>query len=240
MTAQHDPGSRPADDGMVTFLESVALFDCLSPDSRARLAGACRPIEVDRGRYLFFEGDQAHSVYVVRHGWMVILLAALDGRELVLSEMRRGDVFGENAVLTSLPRSATAVAREDSVLLVLPGQEFLNILDDEPCLARRLLEQAAARLAAGNQREAALAFLPAEARLARVLHQLDDLDQATRDKGYVTVSQEELAQRTGLTRQTVARLLGEWRRHDWLLTGRGRIMLLNRTLIYAQEDQVLD
>ena len=54
------------------------------------------------------------------------------------------------------------------------------------------------------------------------------------------MSQEELAQRTGLTRQTVARLLGDWRRHDWLLTGRGRIMLLNRALIYAQEDQVLD
>ncbi len=60
--------------------------------------------EVERGSYLFFEGDEAHSVYLVRHGWMVILLAAPDGRELVLSEMRRGDVFGENAVLTSLPR----------------------------------------------------------------------------------------------------------------------------------------
>lgn len=225
---------------ILTFLGSVALFDCLSPDCMARLATACRVSRVGRSHYLFFEGDAAHSVYVVRHGWMVILLAGPDGRELVLSEMRRGDVFGENAVLTGLPRSATAVAREGSELLVLPGEVFLSVLQDEPCLARRLLEQAAARLAAGNQREAALAFLPAEARLARMLHQLDDLDQATRDKGYVTVSQEELAQRTGLTRQTVARLLGQWRRQDWLLTGRGRIMLLNRAEIYAHEEQMLD
>ena len=158
MATQHEPDGASPVTRMATFIESVTLFNCLWPDSIARLAAAGRLTEVERGSYLFFEGDEAHSVYLVRHGWMVILLAAPDGRELVLSEMRRGDVFGQNAVLTSLPRSATAVAREASELFVLPGQVFLGVLDDEPCLARRLLDQAAARLAAGNQREAALAL----------------------------------------------------------------------------------
>jgi CRP-like cAMP-binding protein len=48
------------------------------------------------------------------------------------------------------------------------------------------------------------------------------------DKGYLTLSQDELAQRSGLTRQTVTTILGGWRRRGWLLTGRGHIVLLNR------------
>ncbi len=71
---------------------------------------------------LFFQGDPAHSAYVVRRGWIVILLTSSDGRELVLSEMRPGDVFGENAVLTGAARSATAVSREDTELLEIPGR----------------------------------------------------------------------------------------------------------------------
>ncbi|MFN2160389.1 MAG: helix-turn-helix domain-containing protein, partial [Anaerolineales bacterium] len=54
------------------------------------------------------------------------------------------------------------------------------------------------------------------------------LDIENAEKGYMTLSQEDLAQRTGLTRQTVAKILGRWRRAGWLLTGRNRIMLLNR------------
>ena len=74
-------------------------------------------------------------------------------------------------------------------------------------------------------REMALAFLDAQARLARyLLH----LEQEERDAGYVTVSQEDLARGTGLIRQTVAKALGQWRREGWLLTGRGRIVILNR------------
>lgn len=218
------------------FLQTeVPLFAGFSDRAVARLRDECRPRHVARGEHLFYQGDAAASVYVVCLGWMIILLSSSDGRELVLSEMRRGDVFGENAVLTQVPRSATAQAREDTELLQIPGQTFLWVLDEEPRLARRLLALAAARLAASNERERALAFLPAEARIVRVLRTMDDIDRQTLDKGTISMSQDELALRTGLTRQTVARFLGEWRRMGWLLTGRGRIMLLNRPALYAVE-----
>ena len=99
------------------------------------------------------------------------------------------------------------------------------VLEQEPCLALRLLEITAHRLQNSSRREEALAFHDAQQRLAR---QLLHLDQLASDKGYLSLSQEELAQRAGLTRQTVATILGRWRRRGWLLTGRGHIMLLNR------------
>ena len=90
----------------------------------------------------------------------------------------------------------------------MPRQAFLGILEAEPALARRILELTANRLRGSSERESALAFLDAQARLARLLLQLE---QQAPEKGYVTISQEELAQRTGQTRQTVAKALGRWR-----------------------------
>ena len=76
------------------------------------------------------------------------------------------------------------------------------------------------------------AFLDAQARLARLLLELEKQEQ---EKGYITISQDELARRTGLIRQTVAKALGKWRRAGWLITGRGRILILNRKALEELE-----
>jgi CRP-like cAMP-binding protein len=81
-----------------------------------------------------------------------------------------------------------------------------------------------------------LAFWDAQARLARILLQLEKQET---EKGYVTISQEELAQRTGLTRQTAAKILGRWRRAGWLITGRGHILLLKHAELSKLEKEWL-
>lgn len=219
------------------FLGGVPMFAGLTPAALSTLADFCRTIQIEKGSYLFFQEDSAHSIYVVRNGWMAIVLHSADGRELVLTEMRSGEVFGENALITGSPRSAGAVAHEATTLLRIDGKAFLEVLDSEPLLSRYLLKLAARRLSQGNERERALAFLNAGARIARILLTLDEMDQQTADKGYVTISQDELAQRTGLTRQTVARFLGDWRRLNYLITGRGRIMLLKRSALKELEEE---
>jgi CRP-like cAMP-binding protein len=140
--------------------------------------------------------------------------------------MHAGDLFGEVGILTKQARSSSAFARMDSELLAIPGDTFMKILNSEPALVRRMLEMAVDRLRQSSERESALAFLDAQGRLARLLLQLSHQEL---EKGYITISQEELAQRTGQTRQTVAKTLGRWRRAGWLITGRGRIMLLKIT-----------
>jgi CRP-like cAMP-binding protein len=87
-----------------------------------------------------------------------------------------------------------------------------------------------------GKRESALAFLDAQARLARLLLELEEQEQ---HKGYVTISQDELAHRTGLIRQTVAKALGKWRRAGWLITGRGHILILNRKALEDLESNLL-
>lgn len=209
-------------------LAKIPLFAGVDSDVFAALERASHRKQVDKGAYLFFRGDPADHFYLLMSGKIVILLSNVDGRELILNVMQPGDFFGELGILTGQPRSADAVARQPSELVAIPRQAFLQALEREPRMARRLLEVTAQRLSRSSEFENSLAFLDAQARLARVLLQLDEQNQ---ERGYITTSQEELAQRSGLIRQTVARTLGQWRRSGWLLTGRGHIVLLNRTAL---------
>ncbi len=218
------------------FLVSIPLLSRLSESSLLSLARACRFKQVEKGEILFFQSDPSDSAYVVRTGNISIILNSPDGREMVINEMHSGDLFGELGILTRKSRSTSAIARLNSELLVIPRQSFLTVIENEPQLALRILEVTANRLQMSGKREGALAFMDAQARLARLLLELEEQEQ---DKGYVTISQEELAHHTGLIRQTVAKALGKWRRDGWLITGRGRILILNRKALEDLEDNLL-
>ncbi len=221
-------------DDIVEFLAQVPLFAVLSREELADPAEACREREVPAKSVLFFQNDPAHSLYIVRSGSIGVLLAHDDGQELILGEMRKGDYFGELGLITGRPRSTSAIALKKSDLVIMPGKHFLKLLDGHQDMTRELLETTCNRLYQSTAREAALAFLDAPARLARALLLLD---QQYQEPGYITISQEALARRTGLTRQTVAKILGRWRRAGWLLTGRGRIVLLDLKALAEAERQ---
>jgi len=207
----------------VEFLRGLPLFAGVQEPVLAALARASLSRRVSKGSYLFMQSESADAAYLVWGGAIAIVLSSADGRELVINELRRGDCLGELGLLTGQPRSA-ALASVDSEVLVMPKNAFWAVLDAAPAVVQRLLQMTASRLRSSSEREGALAFMDAQARLARLLLHLSEQPS---DKGYVTISQAELGRRAGLTRQTVAQILGRWRRRGWLVTGRGRIMLLD-------------
>lgn len=213
------------------ILRATSLLDCLNENSLIALAHAGRIRNIAKGMFLFFQDDPAHSIFILNTGKIDILLTSQDGREIILTEVTPGNCFGEVSILAQTVRTATAMARQDSEVMEIAAGAFMAILDVELALTRRMLELAAQTLVSAHYREHALAFLDARARIARVMLEMDEADRLGPDRGYITLSQEELAQRTGLARQTVARELGHWRRLGWLLTGRGQIMLLNRAAL---------
>jgi CRP/FNR family transcriptional regulator, cyclic AMP receptor protein len=220
----------------LSFLAIVPLFADLSESSLLSLARECVFKHLEKGEILFFQTDPSESAYIVRTGRISIILHSPDGREMVINEMRDGDLFGELGILTKKTRSTSAIARTKSEVLVIPGGALRKIIESEPVIAVRLLEITAERLQMSGKRESALAFMDAQARLARLLLELEKQEH---EKGYVTVSQDELAHRTGLIRQTVAKALGKWRRAGWLITGRGRILILNRRALEELENNLL-
>lgn len=185
---------------------------------------ASRVVALPKGRLLFSQYDESDAVYVVCCGVIAMVLGTSDGRELVISEFTAGQMFGELSVLTDRRRSTGAVARAASEVLAIPIDVFERAMESTPALMRQVLAMTAKRLRECSARESALAFLDAPGRLVRALLMLN---QEAGGSGTLVISQEELAQRVGLTRQTVAKELGRWRRAGWLKTGRGKIMLVD-------------
>ncbi len=212
----------------VIFLRRVPLFQAMDDVALHALARVAQTRRFARREYIFYQNDPGDAVYVVRSGQLAILLATDDGRELVINKIGAGECFGELALLTDAPRSASAVARTSCELIRLPRAEFFQELAQQPKLMQQVLQMTAARLHASAERERALAFLDAPTRLARALL---ELDRAASAAGYIALSQAELAQHIGVTRQTIAKILSQWRRAGWVLTGRGRVALLDRAAL---------
>lgn len=210
------------------YLASIPLFEGINEGALEILSQSSRVRWLEKGETLFTQTDPADTVYIVRSGCISIFLATPDGRELVINEMHPGECFGELSLITDQTRSTGAMARESSEIIVLTHDRFMEGLETEPELMRRVLETTAQRLRVSSERESALAFLDSAARIARVLLQLDRQAEA---KGAVNITQEELAQYVGMARQTVAKTLGEWRRAGWVRTGRGRIEIVDRTAL---------
>jgi CRP-like cAMP-binding protein len=210
------------------FLGKVPLFAQVCEASLQTLAASSKSLHIEKGQFLFLQDDPSDKAYLVRSGLISIILESMDGRKLVINEMHAGHFFGEVGLLTKQTRSSSAIARTDCELIVIPHHTLMKVLDIEPSLVRRMLEMTANRLRESTERESALAFLDARGRLARLLLVLGRQEL---EKGYITISQEELAERTGQTRQTVAKALGRWRRAGWVITGRGRILLLNHAAL---------
>lgn len=206
-------------------LRDAPIFEGVSDGILSDFTQSSRIRALEKGEILFSQTDPADTVYIVRSGCIAIFLATLEGRELVINEMHRGDCFGELSLITDQPRSTGALARESSEVISIPRDVFLRGLEAEPELMRRVLETTALRLRVSSERESALAFLDSSARIAKVLLQLD---QQAGNEGVINVTQEDLAQYVGLARQTVAQTLGEWRRVGWVETGRVRIEVKNR------------
>lgn len=205
-------------------LQRAPLLEGLSDHVISEFSGGSWIRAVDKGEILFQQVDPARAVYLVQSGCITIYLSTPDGRELVINEMVPGDCFGELSLITGQSRSTSAMAREYSRLIVIPNDVFQSGLDKEPELLTRILMTTASRLRVSSERESALAFLDSSARIARVLL---NLDQQAGENGTVTITQEELAQHVGLTRQTVAKTLGGWRGRGWVETGRGKIIILD-------------
>ncbi len=122
-------------------LDSMPLLAGLPEEARASLADTARTVDVEARSWLFEEGDEAGSAYVLRSGRLEVVLGGQ-----VVRELTPGAVVGELALLTGEPRSAGIRARRDSTLLELSRDAFHDLLDRDPVVSRALLTQVADQL----------------------------------------------------------------------------------------------
>jgi CRP-like cAMP-binding protein len=198
------------------------LFSGLGREAIKRMAELCVSLTLADGETLFLKGDSGDALYGVRRGRILITTSTSSGKQLTLNVLGSGDVFGEIALLDGRPRTADAVASGETELFMIRRADFHELLRRETGIALKLIELLCERIRWTSERmeEASLLSLPP--RLARRLLRLaDDFGEE------VLISQEELSVIVGAARESVNRLLQEWRRKGIIELGRGRIQILS-------------
>ena len=128
-------------------LRQVPLFESLDDDAAKQLCDLLETLDCEKQKVLFRAGEAGDAMYVIERGKVRISVDAANGRELTLTELGRGDFFGEMALLDGQPRSANATASEESRLAVLSRQHFLSfIMRGNPNVALEMMTALANRL----------------------------------------------------------------------------------------------
>jgi uncharacterized membrane protein len=128
------------------ILSNVPIFASLDEESRTEVAHLCTCCDHKAGEILFHQGDPAGAMYLILDGEVVMSVATRAGEEVVLATMRRGDFFGELAMLDGSPRSATANIMRPTKLLRLQFEDFFELLGRQPKLAVAMLASIGTRL----------------------------------------------------------------------------------------------
>ena len=212
------------------LLSSHYLFSGLDGTKRARIAAMGVSRKLDDGEVLFLKGDGGDALFGVLSGKIRISTSAPNGKELILSIVEPGGVFGEIALLDGKSRSADAAAMGECTLFVLQRREFQRFLEQETQLAIHFLVMVCERLRTTNALIEDAAFLNLPARLAKRLVSFARVSvesSAAQSMTEVRISQAELGEMMGTSRESINRLLQEWREEGWVDLGRNRLMIHN-------------
>lgn len=204
---------------MNDVLRSALLFRELDDEAAAALRASMVEIKLARGEVLFREGDAGDQIYVVVEGKIKLGRTSPDGRENLLAVLGPGQMFGELSLFDPGPRSASASAITDTALLGLAHKDLLPWLTGRPEVARNLLSQLAQRLRRSNDTLADLVFSDVPGRVAKQLLDLSERFGVPSAEGLRVVhdlTQEELAQLVGASRETVNKALADFVSRNWI------------------------
>ena len=168
---------------------------------------------------LFREGDAEDRLYVVVSGKIKLGRSGSAGRENLLAVLGPGQMFGELSLFDPGPRSTTATAVTACDLRTLEHDELMGWLTGRPEVAQSLLGQLAARLRRANDVVADLVFSDVPGRVAKQLLELAQRFGDQRDDGvhvHHDLTQEELAQLVGASRETVNKALADFAARGWI------------------------
>ena len=217
-------------DNTESVLRRAPLFDGLDDEGARALRRQMAEVKLSRGEHLFLEGDDGDALYVVIEGKMKLTRAAADGRENLLSVIGPSEMFGELSLFDPSPRTASATAITDATLAGLAHDDLRTWLASRPEVAMHMLRALAQRLRRINDIKADLVFTDVPGRVAKAL-----LDLATRfgtqQDGGIQVNhdltQEELAQLVGASRETVNKALADFAARGWVQLSAKSVLLVD-------------
>lgn len=204
------------------MLEKVSLFSNLNQKDIADLESICLERTVPKNTLLINEGDETDCLYVLLNGKAHALRSDETGRQFVVNRFGPMDYFGEMSLFDRNERCATVITKSRCTLMVLPRKAFFDFAATHPGIYRNMIKSLLEKLRKATLQIEELAFLDVYGRLVRFLIESQDGGGVIREK----LTQQDLADIVGSTRETVNRIYNELAAGGYLTREKGRLKIL--------------
>ena len=229
-TAGRSPARGELTEEDAAMLSATPLLKELSRDDTNSLRPHVHVVTLRRGDRLYDEGDIDDQLYVVIEGKVKLTRTSSDGREVLVRVQGPGDMFGELAMFDPTYRTSNASAVTDARLAAIAHDDLRAVLADRPAIALLLLRELAQRLRIITDANTNLIFTDVPGRVAKALLELADKFGTEQEDGMLVshdLTQEELAQLVGASRETVNKALADFAARGWIQLSAKSVLLLD-------------
>jgi CRP-like cAMP-binding protein len=207
----------------------AGIFQGVDPSAVQALSATLEPVSFPRAHVIFAEGEPGDRLYIVLSGKVKIGRKSVDGRENLLAVFGPSDMFGELSIFDPGPRTSTATTVTEVSAVSMDRAALRDWINKRPEIAEQLLRVIARRLRRTNNMLADLIFTDVPGRVAKALLQLAQrfgIQEAGMLRVTHDLTQEEIAQLVGASRETVNKALADFAHRGWLrLEGKSVLIL---------------
>jgi len=212
------------------ILKQIPLFSELGDRDLEKIIQVASQKRYHKDNTILIEEEVGSTMFVILSGRVKISRISDDGREVILSILSDGDFFGEMSLLDGHTRSANVTSIDESELLVIRREEFLQMLKDFPQIAINLLKELAQRIRKRDEHIKSLSLQDATGRVATTLLRIAE-DSGVFRKGQVEILelplQQDLANMAGTSRETISRVIKSLCDDGYLKKQSGKIIILD-------------
>jgi len=213
----------------IRLFRKVPLFEVLKDEDLEAIARVTITRSYDKDQGIILAEEEGDALFIIASGQVKVSIVSENGREMILSLLGEGAIFGELSLLDGKPRSANVVATQDTALYMVRRADFLQLVYKVPQIAIGLLAELAARLRKTDRKIEGLALLDVTSRISETLLQLAE-EQGSQTEFGVTLSarptHQQLANMSGTTRETVSRVLKRLENQGYISTEGRSITIL--------------
>jgi CRP/FNR family cyclic AMP-dependent transcriptional regulator len=207
MTAVAITEAPPTRQTLTVHLHNIPLLAGVNEKSLGDMAGALQFRNVERGSYALHKGEPGEHLVFLLKGRLQAVDLTEDGREVGLNFLTPGDYFGELSIIDGLPRSASVVASENSLIALLPRAPALALIYHDPIVSERVFKRMASSIRSAANLRTILGIPSAFQRVFALLNQF-----AKKAPGGLVVienmpTQQEIAIMVNTSRETVSRAI---------------------------------
>jgi CRP/FNR family cyclic AMP-dependent transcriptional regulator len=213
-----------------TPIKAVPFFTQLTESELEIVRGLSSEKPFPRSAVVLSEGDLGDSLYMIESGKVKVFISDKDGREMILKLLGRGDFFGELAMIDKQPRSASITTLEASVFLILTHEAFEQCVARIPRIANMVMRVLAQRVRDADRKIGTLAMMDVYGRVASTLLELAVNDKDGKLMVTEKLSQQDLANMVGASREMVNRILRDLSERGFISVESKSITILNKEL----------